>query len=90
MESGQIPDLSIVASSRYTAFNGPERGRLNLPQNGNAEVDKQLSPVIVVSNSFDAKDNGPLRRCHAKLRFLVLFIKTKIHLHEYIHSTEFS
>jgi len=34
MESGRIPDRSIVASSRFTEFSGPERGRLNLKQNG--------------------------------------------------------
>ena len=35
MENGHIPDLSIVASSRYNQFSGPERGRFNLQQNGN-------------------------------------------------------
>ena len=32
--------------------------------------------------------NGPFRRCrcHAKLRFLVLFIKTTIHIHKSIES----
>ena len=34
--------------------------------------------------------NGPFRRCHTKLRFLVLFIKTKINLHESICRTELS
>ena len=31
--------------------------------------------------------NGPFSWCHAKLQFLVLFIKTKIHLHELIYCT---
>ena len=35
MESGRIPDLAIVASSRDSQYRGPERGRLNLKQNGN-------------------------------------------------------
>ena len=42
MENGRIPDLSIVASSRYTQYNGPERGRLNLQQNGNSGSTVQL------------------------------------------------
>ena len=33
--------------------------------------------------------NGPLRRSHAKLQFLVVFIKTKIHLHKSIYRPEF-
>ena len=34
--------------------------------------------------------NGPFRRRDTKLRFLVLFIKTKIHLHKSIYRTEFN
>lgn len=34
MESGRIPDQAIVASSRDNQYRGPERGRLNLKQNG--------------------------------------------------------
>ena len=41
MESGHIPDISIIASSRYTEYRGPERGRLNLQRNGNVSVFEQ-------------------------------------------------
>ncbi|KAL9959225.1 hypothetical protein ACROYT_G036322 [Oculina patagonica] len=34
MESGQIPDLAIVASSRLDQYKGPERSRLNLTNDG--------------------------------------------------------
>lgn len=36
------------------------------------------------------EQNGPFYRCHAKLRFLVLFVKTKIHLHESFYRIKFS
>ncbi|XP_020615957.1 lactadherin-like [Orbicella faveolata] len=35
MENGKIPDSSIVASSRFDQFRGPERGRLNEKTEGN-------------------------------------------------------
>ena len=37
-----------------------------------------------------AEINGPFRRCHVKLRFLALFLETKIHRHKSIYRTEFS
>ena len=34
MENGKIPDSSIMASSRYNQWWGPERGRLNEQKEG--------------------------------------------------------
>ena len=39
---------------------------------------------------FHQMFHRPFRWCHAKLRFIVLFIKTKIHLHESIYRAESS
>ena len=36
MESGQIPDSALAASSRFNQFRGPERGRLFMQNKGNA------------------------------------------------------
>ena len=35
MENRKIPDSAIVASSRYSTYYGPERGRLNKQGNVN-------------------------------------------------------
>ena len=39
---------------------------------------------------FHQMFDRPFQRCHAKLPFFVLFIETKILLHESIYRTEFS
>ena len=39
---------------------------------------------------FHQMFDRPFQRCHAKLPFFVLFIKTKILLHESIYRTKFS
>ena len=49
-----------------------------------------LRHATFISNMFHQMFDRPFRRCHAKLPFFVLFIKTKILLHESIYRTEFS
>ena len=49
-----------------------------------------MQHATFISKMFHQMFHRPFRRCDAKLRFLVLFIKTKIHLHESIYRTEFS
>ena len=57
MESGHIPDQSIVASSRGSQYRGPEKGRLNLQLTGNRESIIILPffdsyQCVVISNLF--------------------------------------
>ena len=49
-----------------------------------------LRDATFISKMFHQMFDRPFRRCHAKLPFFVLFIKTKILLHESIYRTEFS
>ena len=49
MESGHIPDQSIVASSRGSQYRGPERGRLNLQLTGNRESRIILFSLILIN-----------------------------------------
>lgn len=46
MESGRIPDLSIVASSRLDQYRGPERSRLNMTKNGNEDASKLTAMFV--------------------------------------------
>ena len=51
------------------------------------ETSTALRDTIKLKNRICA--NGQVQRRHAKLQFLLIFNKTKIHLHESIYCTEF-
>ena len=53
----------------------------------NMENSTALRDTIKIKNRICA--NRQVQRRHAKLQFLMIFIKTKIHLHESIYCTEF-
>ena len=81
-----------MAKSKHFFFKKQLHGNISLRfgleiMEGFSEI---LCHATFISKMFHQMFDRPFRRCHAKLPFFVLFIKTKILLHESIYRTEFS
>ena len=81
-----------MAKSKHFFFKKKLHGNISLRfgleiMEGFSEI---LRHATFISKMFHQMFDRPFQRCHAKLPFFVLFIKTKILLHESIYRTELS